>query len=178
MNTSGRKTAASDIVIERMVKLISRALSSVAFERLHASFHQPHGVFQKHDGVVHQKPNGQRRAIRERLSRLYPNTRMAMIVSSRDRGSATAGINVSVARPRNTKDHGDDQHKRDEQSRFDVGNGIDDRLRAIVNRRDAHRSRQLGADDRQQVADALGHLYCVRPGLAFTATTTVDPGSS
>ena len=60
MNTSGRNTAASEIVIARIVKLISCADCSVASSALLARLHQADGVFQKHDRVVHQEPDRQR----------------------------------------------------------------------------------------------------------------------
>ena len=43
------------------------------------------------------------RAISDKLSRLYPKARIATKVISNDKGSATVGINVSVARPRKAK---------------------------------------------------------------------------
>ena len=60
MNTSGKNTAASDTVMDRMVKLISRALSQRRLQRFQSSLHQAHRVFQKHDGVVHQESDRQR----------------------------------------------------------------------------------------------------------------------
>ena len=59
-NTSGMNTAASDSVIERMVK---RDLPRAVDRRLHRSFSPglgpPHDVFQKHHRVVHEEPDGQ-----------------------------------------------------------------------------------------------------------------------
>ncbi len=60
MKTSGMKTAASEIVIDRIVKLISLALLIVACNAALAALHPPHGVLQEHDGVVHQEPDRQR----------------------------------------------------------------------------------------------------------------------
>ena len=60
MNTSGRNTAASEIVIERIVKLISLALLSVASSGLLAALHPPHRVLEEHDRVVDQEPDRQR----------------------------------------------------------------------------------------------------------------------
>jgi len=91
-----KETAASEIVIESMVKLISLALFKSRLEWRLAFLHEAHRVLQKHDGVVDQETNSQSQAISERLSRLYPNRRMAMKVSRSDIGSATAGISVSV----------------------------------------------------------------------------------
>ena len=60
MKTSGMNTAASEIVIERIVKLISLALLSAACERVLAALHPAHGVLQEHDRVVDQEPDRQR----------------------------------------------------------------------------------------------------------------------
>ena len=59
MNTSGMNTAASEIVIERIVKLISLALLSVASSARSPLLHPPHRVLQEHDGVVDQEPDRQ-----------------------------------------------------------------------------------------------------------------------
>ena len=50
-----------------------------------------------------RKPMASVSAINDRLSRLYPSSRIAMKVSRSDSGRATAGMSVSVARPRNRK---------------------------------------------------------------------------
>ncbi len=104
MNTSGMNTAASEIVIDRIVKLISLALLMARLERLLAALHAAHGVLQEHDRVVHQEPDRQRQRHQARGCRGCSRAaRIAMNVISSDSGSATAGISVSVARPRNTK---------------------------------------------------------------------------
>ena len=58
MNSTGMNTAASDSVIETMVKPISRE----PFERRHhrrlAQFHVAHDVLQHDDGVVHHEADG------------------------------------------------------------------------------------------------------------------------
>ena len=59
MNSTGMNTAASESVIETMVKPISREPSSAASQRLLAHLDVPHDVLQHHDGVVHHEPDRQ-----------------------------------------------------------------------------------------------------------------------
>ena len=70
INNSGMKTAASDKVIDRMVKPISLAPSIAACIRPFAHFHVPDNVLQHDDGVIHYESNRNVSAISERLSRL------------------------------------------------------------------------------------------------------------
>ena len=60
MNSTGMNTAASDSVIERMVKPISRAPSRAACSRVFAHLHVADDVLQHHDGVVHHEADRQR----------------------------------------------------------------------------------------------------------------------
>ncbi len=103
MNTSGMNTAASDTVIETMVKLIWRALVRVAWSAFSPSSMR-RTVFSRNTMASStRKPMARVSAIRVRLFRLYPSARIATNVRSSDNGSATAGIRVSRARPRKTK---------------------------------------------------------------------------
>ena len=103
MKTSGKNTAASETVMERIVKLISRALSRDASSGfIPLSIRRT--VFSKNTMASSTRnPMASVSAISDRLSRLYPNWRMAINVSRSDNGSATAGMSVSVALPRNMK---------------------------------------------------------------------------
>ncbi len=60
MNTSGIKTAASEMVMARIVKLISVAELQRGLEGALARLHQADGVLEKHDRVIHQESDGQR----------------------------------------------------------------------------------------------------------------------
>ena len=104
MNISGRKTAASDRVIETIVKLISLALLTDAWSgfSLYCSIRRT--VFSRNTiASSTRNPIASVRAISDRLSRLYPSTFITTNVSRIDSGSATTGMSVSVARPRKTK---------------------------------------------------------------------------
>jgi len=59
MNTSGKKTAAREIVIARIVKLILSRDFSVAPGRP-SLFHQPRRVLEEQDGIVDEEPDRQR----------------------------------------------------------------------------------------------------------------------
>jgi hypothetical protein len=159
-----QKTAASEIVIDRIVKLICLALWMDAFSAF-AMLHAADGVFQKDNRVIDQKPIASVSAISERLSRLYPSICMTMNVSSSDRGSATAGISVSVARPRKRRSPSRPARKRSAAS-ADVVRGIDDRERAIVNRRQMDGGGQLGCMMGSKSRTLLATSTALEPGLA------------
>ncbi len=103
MNTSGTNTAAREIVIDRIVKLICLALWIDA-SRARSPCSIRLTVFsRKTIASSTRNPIASVKAISERLSRLYPRTCMTMKVMSRDSGSATTGISVSFTRPRKKK---------------------------------------------------------------------------
>ena len=60
MNSTGMKTAASESVIDRMVKPISREPLSAASIARFAHLHVAHDVFEHHDGVVHHEADRER----------------------------------------------------------------------------------------------------------------------
>jgi hypothetical protein len=102
MNTSGMKTAASESVIDRIVKEISPALLNVAL-RMDSPCSARRTTFSKNTiASSTRKPMASVRAINVRLLMEKFNMYITATVSSSDIGSATAGINVSVARPRKT----------------------------------------------------------------------------
>ena len=103
MNTSGMNTAASEIVIERIVKLISRALPRAACPAFSPRSIR-RTVFSRNTIASSiRNPIARVSAISDRLSRLYPSWRIVTKVSRSESGSATAGMSVSVARPRKKK---------------------------------------------------------------------------
>ena len=70
MNSTGMNTAASESVMERIVKPISRrALERRLHARL-AHFHVADDVLQHHDGVVHHEAHRERQRHQRRLSRV------------------------------------------------------------------------------------------------------------
>ena len=102
MKTSGMKTAASERVIERMVKEISPALLKVAF-RIDSPCSARRTTFSKNTMASStRKPIARVSAIKVRLLMEKLSMYITAMVSSNDIGKATAGISVSVARPRKT----------------------------------------------------------------------------
>jgi len=106
-----------------------------------------------------------------------PSSRIAMKVRRSDRGRATAGISVSVARPEEQEDDEHDQDEGDQERRLHVADRVDNRLRAVVDRRDPHRARELGADHRQLLRMLLATSTAFGPAWRLTATTTVADGT-
>ncbi len=103
MNTSGMNTAAREIVMDTIVKLISFALL-IAASKGGSPRSMRRTVFsRKTIASSTRNPIASVNAINERLSRLYPRPRIAMNVISSDSGSATTGMSVSVTRPRKAK---------------------------------------------------------------------------
>ncbi len=103
MKTSGMNTAASEMVIDMIVKLISFALLMAASYGCSPRSIRRTVFSRKTMASSTKNPIARVRAINDKLSRLYPSARMAMKVMRIDKGNATAGIKVSVARPRKTK---------------------------------------------------------------------------
>src|SRR6266567_3216435 len=102
MKTSGMKTAASESVIERMVKEISPALLKVAF-RIDSPCSARRTTFSKNTMASStRKPMARVSAINVRLLMEKLRMYITATVSNNDIGKATAGISVSVARPRKT----------------------------------------------------------------------------
>src|SRR6266498_1391612 len=103
MNTSGMKTAASEMVIDIIVKLISLALWRAASKGCSPRSSR-RTVFSRNTiASSTRNPIASVSAINDKLSRLYPRARIAINVMSNESGSATVGISVSVARPKKAK---------------------------------------------------------------------------
>ena len=104
MNTSGMNTAASEMVMARIVKLISPRRIQRGLERALARLHQPHRVLQKDDGVVHQEADRQRqRHQREIVQAVAEHVHRPRRSAAARAAAPPPGISVSVARPRNRK---------------------------------------------------------------------------
>src|SRR5262249_10468670 len=102
MKTSGIKTAASESVIERMVKEISPALLKVALT-IDSPCSARRTTFSKNTMASStKKPMAKVSAIKVRLLMEKLSMYITATVINKDIGKATAGIRVSVARPRNT----------------------------------------------------------------------------
>ena len=103
MKTSGMNTAASEIVIERIVKEISLALPSAACQAFSPRSIRRTAFSRNTIASSIRNPIASVNAISDRLSRLYPRNLIETKVRRRDSGSATAGMRVSRARPRKRK---------------------------------------------------------------------------
>ena len=135
MKTSGMKTAASEIVIETIVKLISFALASVASSGARAALHAPHGVLEEHDGVVDEEADGERqRHQREVVEAVAEEPHRDERQQQRQRQRHDRDQRVGGA-AEEQEDHEHDEHERDEQRLLHVLDGVHDRARAVVDRR-------------------------------------------
>ena len=102
IKTSGMKTAASERVIDKIVKEISPALLKVAL-RIDSPCSARRTTFSKNTiASSTRKPMASVNAINVRLLIEKFSMYITAMVSSNDIGNATAGISVSVARPRKT----------------------------------------------------------------------------
>ncbi len=152
MNTSGMNTAASESVMARMVKLISLADSTDASNALRPVFHQAHRVFQKHDGVIHQEPDGQRQSHQRQVveavaQNVHRNEREQQRQRQRD------GRNQRVGGPsQEDEDHHHHQHECDVERRLHIFDAAHDGLRAVVGWHEQNGTGKLRLNGGQQVA--------------------------
>src|SRR5262249_10340149 len=134
--------------------------------RVLAVLHPAHGVLQEHDRVVDEEPDRQGQRHQRQVVQAVPeephrDERQQQRQRERD------GRDDRVPRAaEEEEDDPDDEHERDEHRELDVGDRVDDRLGAVVDRRDPHGARDLALDERQNLADAAGDLDRVGPGLA------------
>ena len=167
MNSTGMNTAASESVIDTIVKPISRdplsaasiAPSPISMWRtmfssitIASSTTNPTESVKRHqrqvvDRVVQQVHHGERRHDRHR---------------QRD-----AGNHRRRKIPQEQENHQNHQADRDEQRRLHVVHRIRDSLRPVVNLDHLDRGRQHRFELRQDLLHALHHLDGVRPGLAL-----------
>ena len=100
--TSGIKTAASESVMDKMVKEISPALLKVAFT-IDSPCSARRTTFSRNTiASSTRKPMQRVSAINVKLLMEKLSAYIAAKVSSSESGSATTGMSVSVARPRKT----------------------------------------------------------------------------
>jgi hypothetical protein len=103
MNTIGMNTAASDTVIDRIVKPISAAPSIAAWYGFLPSSMCRTMFSSTTIASSTTKPTDSVSAISDRLSRLYPSADMPANVPTIAIGSASEGMIVADARRRNRK---------------------------------------------------------------------------
>ena len=132
MNTSGMKTAASESVMARIVKLISLADFSDASKALQSFLHQPDGVLQEHDGVIDQEADRQReRHERKVVEAVAEQVHGDERKQQRERQGHGGNQSVGGAAQENEDDH-DHQHESDVERHLHVVDAVDDGLRAVI----------------------------------------------
>ena len=104
-------TAASDSVIDRIVKPISREPSSAACSGGFAHLHVAHDVLQHHDRVVDDEADRQRQRHQRQVVEAVAEQRTSPAnVPMIEIGSASAGMIVADDVAQEQEDHDDDQH--------------------------------------------------------------------
>ena len=165
MKRTGMKTAASEIVIERIVKPIS-------FEPARAASRTPwpssmcRTMFSSMTMASSTtKPTESVRAMSERLS-----MRVAEEVHDRERprdrerqGEARDHGRRDV--PQEEEDHEDDEHERQEERELHVRHRLADRLGAVEEDVEPRRGGELRPEGGQELLHLLDDLDRVRPGL-------------
>ena len=103
-------TATSEMVIEMMVKPISRVPLSAASKAPALFLHMPEDVLEHDDGVVDHEADRERQASSEMLSIEKPSRYMPPSVAMSEIGTASAGI--SVAEPAQEQEDDQDHQAR------------------------------------------------------------------
>ncbi len=180
MNSTGMNTAASDSVMDRMVKAISREPSRVACSGGLAHLQMARDVLQHDDGVVHHEAHAQgerhqRQVVHAVAEQVHHRERADDGHGQRRRRDQRGG---EVAQEQ--EDHHDHQHQRQQQGELHVVHRFADGLRAVVQHLDVDARRDLRAELREQLADLVDHLDRVGAGLALDreddAALVVVPG--
>jgi hypothetical protein len=165
MKRTGMNTAASEMVMAKMVNPISAEPLSAAVMRILAGFHPADDVLQHDHGVVHHEADAEReRHQRDDVDRVAervhdgerPHDRQRHRQAGDQRGRDVA-----------QEDEDDQHHQADgqQQRELHVVHGLADRRRPVVDDVQAHRGRQLLAERRQQRAHRVHHLDGVGAGL-------------
>ena len=114
MNSTGMNTAASDSVIDMMVKPISREPLSAASKHALAHLHVPDDVLEHDDRVVHHEPDRQRQRHQREVVQ-------AVVQQVHDREGADDGHRQRQAgnhgRPEVAQEEEDDHHHQRQRQR-------------------------------------------------------------
>jgi hypothetical protein len=121
MKSTGIKTAASDRVIDRMVKPISRPPFKVPKRRV-TFFHVTDDVFQDDDGIIDSESHRQNQRHQRKLFTLNPSKYITQKVPMMD-GMAALGIKVAHTL-RKDENHQHDQAHRQHQGELNVIQGL------------------------------------------------------
>ncbi len=168
-NSTGMKTATRDRVMETMVKPISREPRNAASMRL-----SPISMWRTMFSSITMassttKPDRER----ERHQRQIVD-RVAEQIHGRERSHdgerhREAGDGRGRDVPQEQEDDHHHEADRQEQGEFDVGDGLANGYRAVVENAQLHRGRDLRPELRQQLPDAIDDLDGIGPRLALNA---------
>ena len=177
MNTSGMNTAASESVIERIVKLISFAPLNVAVSAF-SPLSMRRTVFSRNTiASSTRKPIAsvsamQREVVEAVAEHPHDDERQQQRQRQRDDRDERVG-----RAPEEHEDDDDDEHERDEQRLLHVFDRVHDRLRAVVDRDEPDGAWQLAC-----AIAAAARARCFATSTAFapacreTASTTIEAG--
>ena len=165
MKRIGMKTAASEIVIDRIVKPISRRAVHRRLERLLAHLHVPDDVLQHDDRVVDDEADGEReRHQREVVERVAAEVHHGERADDRHR-QREAGDHRRREVSQEEEDDEDDQEERQQERELHVAHGVADRLRAIAMDLQIDRGGRFLLERREERADAVGDFDGIRARL-------------
>ena len=167
MNSTGMKTAASESVMETMVKPISPRAPQRRLERPLAHLDVADDVLQHHDRVVHHESDGEdqrhhRKIVEAETQQVHHRERADDGERQRHAGN-DGGRDVAQEQ----EDHHHHQAQREHHGELDVLVGFANGVGAVVEDIQVDRRRQLGAEGGQQALDAVGDLNGVGAGLAL-----------
>ena len=146
MNSTGINTAASEMVMDRMVKPISFAPSNAACHARLPHFHVADDVFEHDDGIVHDEGHGEReRHEREVVQRVAEQRHGRKGADDRHRQRQAGNYGRRDISQKKENDQ-NDQHDRQQQGEFHVIDRIADGLGAVDQDAQVHRGRQQFAE--------------------------------
>ena len=141
-NSTGMNTAASDSVIETMVKPISFDPTSAAYSGFFAHLHVAENVFQHHDGVVHHEADRKnqrhhRQVVQAVVQQVHDGERS----DDRER-QGQAGNHGGRDVAQEQEDHHHHQAERQQHGELDVFVGLANGVGAVVQDVHVHRRRE------------------------------------
>ena len=146
MNSTGMNTAASERVIERIVKPISRDALEGSLHAAFAHLHVAHDVFEHHDGVVHHEADGEReRHQREIVQRVAQQVHGGEGPDDGE-GQGQAGDDGRREVAQEKKDDEHHQDDREQQRELHVVDRFADGFRTVVDDVEIHGGGHLLAE--------------------------------
>ena len=142
ISSSGMKTATSDRLIDTMVKPISPAPRSAAWNGCDAFLDVAVDVLDHDDGVIdHEADRDGQRHQRQVVQAVAAAHTSAPTVAASESGTVMAGITVAADVPQEQEDHHHDQADRQDQRELHVVDGGPDRLGPVGHDLDMDRRR-------------------------------------